>query len=47
MNDNIIIRLIVGLVVAAVIVWLLPFNGLIVGLIALLAFLAIVFSDRL
>jgi hypothetical protein len=42
--DNIIVRLIVGVIVAAVIIWLLPLNGVIVGLIALLAFLLIVFS---
>lgn len=42
--DNILIRLIVALVVAAVIVWLLPFNGIVVGLVALLAFLLILFG---
>lgn len=40
---EIIIRLIVAVVVAAVIVWLLPLPGLIVGLIALAAFLIILF----
>jgi uncharacterized membrane protein len=42
--DNIVIRLIVALVVAAVIVWLLPFGPFIVGLIALAAFLLILFA---
>ena len=41
---DLIIRLIVAVVVAAVIVWLLPLPGLITGLIALAAFLLILFS---
>jgi hypothetical protein len=43
---DLIIRLIVAVVVAYVIVWLLPLPSLIVGLIALAAFLLILFGDR-
>lgn len=41
---DLVLRLIVAVVVAAVIVWLLPLPGLIVGLIALAAFLLILFG---
>lgn len=43
-RDNVLVRLIVALVVAAVIVWLLPLDGFVVGLVALLAFLLILFG---
>jgi hypothetical protein len=43
-REGLLIRLLVAVVVAAVIVWLLPLPSLIVGLIALLAFLLILFG---